>query len=372
MRLKKDGDRKVCDRFHYPASNWRWLWIFFFAVGMLGLGAQEAKANSSTYDDTNRITIMFAGSTLCNDLEIQCEPNDVVTNFTTSTPSWSVNSIIQLEASPGILKSYVKLVRSSAITSETVKVRHKDANPRGTRGRYHTTSNGVIISDDSGPTFLRGRRTDIPALIKLDFNKSTDNNDTNSQPGFTRFIEADSGMEDVNGQPGAVVELSGNLASRYRDEPDNTNDPCDPTFDPNHTPILYTKLYRDFICGAGTPPSGVTITLWGLGADRDCNIVIYAFDSVSTPTRRADWRANGEYIFTTDYNGNDPCYWPRKEDAYAWSGTAQADDLGRIILTSSRDPYSPVNDPFAFVNGLMVYTTGTYVEPKYAQCPRAG
>ena len=65
-----------------------------------------------------------------------------------------------------------------------------------------------------------------PTMIKLDMNNTTDNNEPNTQPGFTRFVDANSGMEDVNGQPGLVVELGGNITSYYRNDPNNKNDPC--------------------------------------------------------------------------------------------------------------------------------------------------
>jgi O-glycosyl hydrolase len=45
--------------------------------------------------------------------------------------------------------------------------------------------------------------------------------------------------------------------------------------------------------------------------------------------------------------------------------------LGRIILTSSRDPCSPEGQPFAFVNALVVEPNilTPFVPPKYAHCP---
>jgi glucuronoarabinoxylan endo-1,4-beta-xylanase len=68
--------------------------------------------------------------------------------------------------------------------------------------------------------------------------------------------------------------------------------------------------------------------------------------------------------------------WPGYEvvapqDLYKWafSGTATTDNLGRIILTSSRDPLSPEDQPFAFVNALVVEPKGVYVPLLYACCP---
>ena len=391
MKLKKDENRKVCDRFHYLSSSWQWLWIFFFVVGMLGLGAQEAKAFvSSVYDDVNapgnKLTVTFGLRTVdgvsVNDLEIQCEPNDVNGNFTVSTPSWSIGPIISRPDTnvPGKIKYYLTLTRNPSIATESVMIRHSDAaNKRGTRGRLHTTLNGNLIGEDSsGPSFLKRPKTDLPALIKLDFNNAGDNNDANTQDGFTPFLlgytpsstsppwpanTAWSGKEDVNGQ-GVVVDLSGGyLASRRLPEPNDT------------TTVPYKQLYRDFFTGLGIPPTPVIITIWGLGVGRDCNITLYSYDDAVEPTRRADWTAtngdNGEkYIFTTDYNGNNTAYRPTREDDYAFPGNAKADKFGRIILKSTRDPCSPVSDSFAYVNALKLFVTGDKVEPNYAQCPR--
>jgi hypothetical protein len=48
---------------------------------------------------------------------------------------------------------------------------------------------------------------------------------------------------------------------------------------------------------------------------------------------------------------------------------ATTDELGRIVLTSSRDPLSPEDLPFAFVNALVVEPEGAYVPALYANRP---
>jgi N-acetylneuraminic acid mutarotase len=48
---------------------------------------------------------------------------------------------------------------------------------------------------------------------------------------------------------------------------------------------------------------------------------------------------------------------------------ATTDELGRIVLTSSRDPLSPEDQPFAFVNALVVEPEGAYVPVLYANRP---
>jgi glucuronoarabinoxylan endo-1,4-beta-xylanase len=206
-----------------------------------------------------------------------------------------------------------------------------------------------------------------PCMIKLDLNNTTDNNDANTQAGFTPFIIANSGSE-VNG---VVIDLGGNIESRRRDNPSGM------WFEGVYYPLSGERIYRDFIFG--TYPSGVTITLWGLGANRDCNITIYAFDdqSAGESNRVANWYSNGTYIFDTNFMGgsaNWPGYekqYPQDLYKYAFSGRATTDDLGRIILTSSRDPESPEGQPFAFVNALVVEPNilTPFVPTKYAQHP---
>jgi oligosaccharide reducing-end xylanase len=206
-------------------------------------------------------------------------------------------------------------------------------------------------------------------MIKLDLNNTTDNNDANTQAGFTPFIIANSGSE-VNG---VAIDLGGDIESRRRDNPSGT------WFGGVYSPLAGERIYRDFIFG--TYPSGVTITLWGLGTNRDCNITIWAFDdqSVGESNRVANWYSNGTYIFDTNFMGGS-ANWPLYEGQpggaqdlykYAFKGRATTDYLGRIILTSSRDPCSPEGQPFAFVNALVVEPNilTPFVPTKYAQHP---
>jgi O-glycosyl hydrolase len=190
-------------------------------------------------------------------------------------------------------------------------------------------------------------------MIKLDLNNTANNDDANTHDGFTGFIIADSGKE-VNG---VAIDLGRDIQSYKRANPVGRD---------------FDDVFRDFIYGVW--PSGVTITLWGLGANRDCNITMWAYDNDSTPRRLADWTANGTFLFTTDFNGG-LLNWPYDEyDPIArHDGTATTDYLGRIILTSTRHttppPASPSGQPFAFVNALQVVPKGTYVPTPYAQHP---
>ncbi len=224
-----------------------------------------------------------------------------------------------------------------------------------------------------------------PPVLKLDFNYDLNNDDANTQTGFTKFIRTDSGSE-VNG---VIIDLAGDLSSALRDDPSGAMEMYDKFFgsivpDPCwYNPRAGERIYRDFIYG--TYPSGVTITLWDLGVDRDCNITIWAYDACSTGdfNRVAEWYANGTYIFDTNFIGG-PAGYPKYDNQgvpppegwqdlykYAFSGTAMTDDLGRIVLTSSRGPSSPEDEPFAFVNAIKVEPNVLipYVPTPYAHRP---
>jgi glucuronoarabinoxylan endo-1,4-beta-xylanase len=219
-----------------------------------------------------------------------------------------------------------------------------------------------------------------PPVLRLDLNNTADNDGANTQTGFLPFIIADSGSE-ING---VVIDLSGNITSAKREDPRGSwvkydsggSIPGDPCY---YSPLAGERIYRDFIYGI--QPSGVTITLWGLGVNRDCNITIWAFDSQSTgdSNRVANWYSNGTYIFDTNFMGgstNWPLYDNQPNGAqdlykYAFKGRATTDYLGRIVLTSSRDPESPEGQNFAFVNALAVEPNilTTFVPTKYAHRP---
>jgi hypothetical protein len=207
-----------------------------------------------------------------------------------------------------------------------------------------------------------------PRMIKLDFNYDANNDDANTQAGFTKFIRANSGSE-VNG---VIIDLGGDIQSARR------TDPCGTYGTPpdnNYYPRAGERIYRDFIYGI--QPSGVTITLWELGVNRDCDITIWAYDACSTGdvNRVANWYSNGTYIFDTNFIGGS-AGWPGYEAnkpqdlyKYAFNGTATTDYLGRIILESFADPCTAKGQPFAFVNGLVVVPIGDFVPTKYAHRP---
>jgi hypothetical protein len=191
-------------------------------------------------------------------------------------------------------------------------------------------------------------------MIKLDLNNTANNDDANTHTGFTKFAIPNSGSE-VNG---VVIDLGGNIDSRLRIDPNGRS---------------FDDVYRDFVFGIS--PSGVTITLWGLGVNRDCNITMWAYDHQSEPNRLAEWTATWgdtndvNYIFTTDFNGGE-LNWPNGDGSTNYFATAKTDYLGRIMLTSTRGSGSPAGLPFAFVNALKVEPKGTFVETNYAHRPQ--
>ena len=192
-----------------------------------------------------------------------------------------------------------------------------------------------------------------PSTITLDFDKT---GDVNTEPGFTSFLMSDSGTE----VSGITVDLAGDINDARRATPNSGSG----------IPVYTEEIYRDFIYGQSS--TGVTITLYGLGLNQECDITIYAFDDESEPNRIADWSANGDYLLTTDFIGGDAFRWPSP-----WWGieykfgpeTATADKTGTIVLTSTRNPSSPEGEDFAFVNALVAAPKGTYIPTPYAQHP---
>jgi glucuronoarabinoxylan endo-1,4-beta-xylanase len=220
--------------------------------------------------------------------------------------------------------------------------------------------------------------TSTPPVLRLDLNNSANNNDADTQTGFLPFIIENSGSE-ING---VAIDLGGNITSANRDDPRGVwvkydtggSIPGDPCY---YSPRAGERIYRDFIYGI--QPSGVTITLWGLGVNRDCNITIWAYDSQTGESRTAKWYSNGTYIFDTNFTGGAE-NWPLYDNypggaadlyKYAFKGRATTDNLGRIVLTSSKDPCSPAGQDFAFVNAIKVEPnwSSTFVPTKYAYHP---
>ena len=191
------------------------------------------------------------------------------------------------------------------------------------------------------------------ADIKVDFDATDDVNagGDSTEAGWTSFVLEDTGSE-VNG---IIIDIDVSTASSAR-RPDPNSE----------TSMLYLgepvneeQVHRDFIYGLSDNP--VEITLWGLGAGQKCDIHIWAFDDSSETRRVANWTANGAELLTTDFVGGDYFLWPVDTydiEHYDFNGIAYADDVGRIVLTSTEDPN---NDgvPFAFANGLEVITYGT-------------
>jgi O-glycosyl hydrolase len=220
-----------------------------------------------------------------------------------------------------------------------------------------------------------------PPALRLDLNNTANNDGANTQTGFLPFIIEDSGSE-VNG---ITIDLGGDITSARRDDPSggwtkydiSGSIPGDPCY---YSPRAGERIYRDFAYGVN--PSGATITLWDVGTNRDCNITIWAFDNQSADgnNRVAKWYANGTYIFDTNFLGGST-NWPRYDNQstysyldlykYAFKGRATSDYLGRIVLTSTRGPSSPADEPFAFVNAIQVEPNALipFTPTKYAHRP---
>jgi hypothetical protein len=227
-------------------------------------------------------------------------------------------------------------------------------------------------------------------VLKLDLNHDANNDDANTQLGFTKFVRADSGSE-VNG---VVIDLEGELQSARREDPCGAREMYDKFFgsvvpDPCwYSPRAGERIYRDFIYSRSSIEEdvGVKITLYGLGVNRDCNITLWGYDtgSAGDTNRVANWYANGTHILDTNFIGGTASYplydnfsSPTVEGwqdlyKYGWSGKATSDALGRIILTSQRDPNGAEGQPFSFVNAIRVEPNNisqTFTPTKYAHRP---
>ncbi len=228
-----------------------------------------------------------------------------------------------------------------------------------------------------------------PPVLKLDFNYDPNNDDANTQVSFTKFIKTDTGSDVC----GVIIDIEGNVESKREEDPCGAMEMYDKFFgsvvpDPCwYSPKAGERIYRDYVFAFGSgEDTGLTITLYGLGVDRDCNITMWAYDSVSTSevNRVANWYANGEHIFDTNFIGGVSGY-PKYDNQnnpppegwldlykYAWSGKATSDKFGRIILTSQRDPNGEDDEPFSFVNALRVEPNNlsqTFIPTPYAHRP---
>ncbi|MHC4558931.1 MAG: hypothetical protein ACYS80_16695, partial [Planctomycetota bacterium] len=172
-------------------------------------------------------------------------------------------------------------------------------------------------------------QNDLFPVLKLDINNS-DNPDEN-EAGFTPFTLGDSGSQ----VDGITIVFEGDLDARWRDTP---------------TGIPYELLYRDFLFAR--PAENVTVTISGLEADQAYEIRMYCWDTSSTGTRNADWTANGEFLFTTSFDGAQDA--PMDEDDAEYIGMATADQSGRIVIEGVPGDLPYDGAPFAFINGLVL------------------
>jgi len=168
-------------------------------------------------------------------------------------------------------------------------------------------------------------------ILMLDI--SNRNVDTQTEEGFTSFTVGDSGSV----IDGIKIELAGSIDARWRGDP---------------TGIPYELIYRDFIFSR---PGGMTVTLSGLQPNETYEITIYAYDTGSAGDRIADWTANGEFLLTTTFNGG---LAPADADDNAFTGTAQSDGTGTIVMESGPNAntieQSGAGNPYSFINALVV------------------
>jgi hypothetical protein len=337
--------------------------LAYSSYGGDGIGPKPKKVWWRYVPATLGPNSIFMGCVVAEDNDMPVDYNFVCTNYSSKTSGWRTGDANSVYTATGLTPN----------TKYTFNV--------------HTRDNA---GTENSPSFNLSATTDrdtTPAVLRLDLNYESDNNDANTQDGFTNFTLADSGSE-VND---VIIDISGNVQSARREDPYGRYDrymgygisgglPGDPCY---YHPRAGERIYRDFIFGVN--PSGVTITLWGLGTNRDCNITIWAYDACSTGdvNRVAKWYANGTYIFDTNFIGG-PASWPKYVNEryspssaadlykYAFSGKATSDNLGRIILTSSKGLRSPSGEPFSFVDALKVEPNNplqTFVPTPYAHRP---
>lgn len=130
---------------------------FGLATAILLLVSVPLRATSikSSYDGKNkRVTVEVTGiSENWDDLEVQVERGDVAGNFTTPTPNWAVDGIIERNG-----KKFVRLKRTPKIASdETVVIEHADDRQRGRNGTVSLTLDNVPFTSKSGPTLIASR-----------------------------------------------------------------------------------------------------------------------------------------------------------------------------------------------------------------------
>ncbi len=189
----------------------------------------------------------------------------------------------------------------------------------------------VVLSADSVPE----PEPEPVLILKLDVGNS--HNAEELEEGFTSFTLDDSGSK----VDGATIEFGGINAgdARRRGEPAG---------------VPYENIYRDFIFGRQSEAGVgyVSVKLSGLMANKTYSITLYSWDVGSTNTRIADWTANGEPLFTTIHDGSvDP---PAAKDDYAYTAAATADAEGVILMEAVPGEGTFADQPFAFINALVV------------------
>jgi len=190
-------------------------------------------------------------------------------------------------------------------------------------------------------------------ILKLDIN--TLNRVQLTEPGFTSFTSSDSGstikgititLEPIEPDP-PIAGRPAVIDARRRGNP---------------TGIPYEQIYRDFIFSR---PGGIRLTLSGLWPNQSYEITMWAFDEGSSAggARIADWYANGEFCLTTNFLATT---FPTDEYSYAFTGSADSDATGRIVLESypneNTTQQSGVDNPYTFLNALVIASVAPITE----------
>jgi hypothetical protein len=188
-------------------------------------------------------------------------------------------------------------------------------------------------------------------ILQLDAGRGHD--PAECEPNFYPFMIADSGSE----FDGIKVTLtSENMDARWRGAP---------------TGVPFELIYRDFIFfrpmrpGVATtyPWTGetipLTLTLTGLVPNQAYEITIFSYDTSSAGNRVSDWIANGDFLFQITMSQANT---PTSKYSSAYSAMTQADSTGKIDIVATIGAAQladsgQYNQPFAFINGLEVYST---------------
>lgn len=170
--------------------------------------------------------------------------------------------------------------------------------------------------------------------VKLDFGTGL------VEPGYSGFQAADSG---VTLYDGVKVTVAGSLNWRVRSSTALNGAPNE-------------QVWRDFVFGATN--TNITITIEGLSPNKRYELSLSSFDidSSLTPPRAADWKVNGETLFTSSFGMPGvplATLVPKTETDYVFSGITTSDATGKIVLQSAK-AVSNGGGGHTFVNAVTI------------------